>query len=77
MFRSVTEFKTKADPAPTSAELRLIEACRAGKACRLGDGKLPPKGQDDPEPAIRADLICLLAMDGSPDRDLHPAGPIW
>lgn len=72
MFRSVAEFKKTADPTP--AEVRLIAACRAGEDCKLGDGNLPDEGADGPERRIRASLIRLLAMGGTPDCMLHRSG---
>ncbi len=57
------------------AEQRLLDACKAGKACELGG--LPP---ERPDPAddrdIRAAFLRLLLLGGAQTDDLHPWG-VW
>lgn len=70
-FTSIAEFE--ATESPTPAETELIEACRAGAPCILGDGSLPPEGEPCPERHIRAPLLRLLIL-GTPESGLHPKG---
>ena len=76
-YRSIAEFEAKA--TPTAAETALIAACRAGMPCELGDGTLPdaphPSGADS-SLTIRAALLRLLIVGGTPDCGLHPSG-VW
>lgn len=74
LYRSVAEFldQTGAD-APRQVERDLIEACQEGEALRLGG--LPPEGEDKSR-EIRADLLRLLIIGGTPDCGLHPLG-VW
>lgn len=60
------------DPRTTEAERDLIEACRKGMACRLGD--LPPETGD--APTVRAELIRLLAMGDAEKSGLHQTGVV-
>ena len=57
------------DPQTTKAERRLIEACRKGKACKLGP--LPPETGE--VPTVRAEVIRCLALEAT---SLHEAG-VW
>lgn len=63
-IRTVDEFL---DPKhgfnPTPAERALIEACRAGEKCRLGDGTRPK--EDSEARRVRAELIRLLILGGT------------
>ncbi len=46
-FSTVAEFLAlSGDEAPTTAERALIEACREGEPCTLGDGTLPDGPSD-------------------------------
>lgn len=75
-FRSLAEFE---DPknAPTTAEKALIAAARAGKPCRLWTGEKPhrPAAPSDAT-RIRASLLRLLILGGSPACGLHESG-VW
>lgn len=75
MFQSVQEVLD--DTEATPAERALIAACQAGKLCRLNDRTLPPEGSTDPAHTIRADVIRLLALGGTPACGLHAAGSGW
>ncbi|MGD9295155.1 MAG: hypothetical protein PVI41_09775, partial [Roseobacter sp.] len=44
---------------PTSAEQKLLAACRTGVPCVLGGG-LPPEGRPDPKVHIRTDVLRYL-----------------
>jgi len=74
MFQSVQEVRD--DPQATSAERALIDACQAGKPCRLNDRTLPPEGSTDPAHTLRAEVIRLLALGGTPACGLHVSG-VW
>lgn len=70
---TITDYLAASGPdAPTPAELQLIEACRAGVACSLGDGNLPL--QDAPDRHVRADLLRLLITGGTPTCGLSDQG---
>lgn len=69
-FASIKEFEEKANP--TAPERKLIAHCRAGTPCVLGKD-LPPEILD-PSRQIRADLIRLIAIGGTPACGLHPVG---
>lgn len=49
----------------TDAELQLLEACRRGESCTLGDGSRPE--MPDIERNIRAELLCYLIKGGCAD----------
>lgn len=76
MFNTVAEFlDPKNGYAPSRAERRLIKAVQAGKACVLCD----PKNRQRPAAAtdatrIRASLLRLLILGGTPDCGLHERG---
>ncbi|MCL4187285.1 MAG: hypothetical protein KJZ85_06720 [Rhodobacteraceae bacterium] len=57
---------------PTPAEQELIDAWRAGQPCTLGDGTLPEA--ESPGRRVRADLLRLLILGGTPGCGLHVAG---
>jgi hypothetical protein len=73
-FTSIAEFE--ATESPTPAETELIEACRAGNPCILGDGILPPTAKPSPDRDVRAKLLRLLILGGTPDCGLHQSG-VW
>ncbi|WP_225028421.1 hypothetical protein [Xinfangfangia pollutisoli] len=76
MFKTVAEFlDPKNGYAPSRAERRLIEAVQAGKACVLCDPKNPqrPAAATDTT-RIRASLLRLLIIGGTPDCGLHEWG---
>ncbi len=59
---------------PTGAEQKLIDACKAGQQCVLGDGTRP----DGPDPArtIRADILRYLILGGCEDCVVDGQG-VW
>ncbi|SEN71425.1 hypothetical protein SAMN04488103_10724 [Gemmobacter aquatilis] len=74
-LRTVQEFLAlEGDEAPTPAELKLVEACRAGEQCVLGDGTRPEV--DSPERRVRAELLRLLILGGTEGCGLHESG-VW
>lgn len=80
-FATVEEFLAlKGRDKATTAEKALIDACRKGKPCVLGDGKLPPElaeGEEPPEDRrVRADLLRLLIPGGTPACGLDGRGVI-
>jgi hypothetical protein len=70
MLHSVKDYM--ADPDISPAERSLIAACQAGRDCTLGE--LPPEGEPDDAVRIRADLIRMLALGGTPECELHCGG---
>ncbi|WP_299369308.1 hypothetical protein [uncultured Tateyamaria sp.] len=50
---------------PTGAERKLIEACKAGEWCVLGDGTCPETL--DPQVSIRAEILRFLLLGGCAD----------
>ncbi|WP_439111486.1 hypothetical protein [Lentibacter sp.] len=56
----------------TAAERALVDACRAGRGCTLGDGTRPTAPSDDR--TIGADLLRYLIMGGCEGCDLHEWG---
>lgn len=76
MFRNVAEFLAlTGKDKPTTAEKRLIAATRAGEVCILCDPANPsrPEKASD-ETRIRAPLLRLLILGGTPDCGLHEKG---
>ncbi len=71
-FTSVADFL--ATESLTSAEHALIAECRAGRRCTLDSGSLPTEGTVTPERHIRATLLRVLIMGGTPECGLHAAG---
>ncbi len=70
--RTIADFETLTGAdALTLAERALIDACRAGMGCRLGD-TAPTQGT--PDNTIRAELLKLLITGGTPDCRLHETG---
>ncbi|MCW1934413.1 hypothetical protein [Pararhodobacter zhoushanensis] len=61
MIRSWSDIEAL-DPPLTAPERRLIEACKAGEMCMLGDGTRPER--PDPARTIRADLLRYLILGG-------------
>lgn len=76
MFKTVAEFlDPKNGYAPSRAERRLIEAMQEGAPCFLFDPETPqrPAAATDAT-RIRASLLRLLIMGGTPDSGLHERG---
>ena len=77
-FTSIADFI--ATENPSEAELALIDACRAGthRTLPLGttEASLPPEGPATPDREVRAKLLRLLIMGGTPACGLHTSG-IW
>lgn len=48
----------------TPAEIGLIDACKQGAPCVLGDGRRPEAECTDPKRTIRADLLRYLILGG-------------
>lgn len=48
----------------TPAEKQLIDACKKGESCKLGDGELPPEGAPTSGREIRAGLLRYLILGG-------------
>ena len=59
---------------PTTPELQLIEACKAGVSCTLGDGRCPDG--PSPERTIRADILRYLILGGCTDCLVDGSG-VW
>lgn len=60
------------DPPLTAPERQLIEACKAGVECVLGDGTRPEGA--DPARTIRADLLRYLILGGCDECRVHEWG---
>ncbi|MEP2717767.1 hypothetical protein [Pseudophaeobacter sp.] len=58
--------------ALTSAEKQLIECCKTGRACTLGDGTRPTTPSD--ARTIHADLLRYLITGGCEDYKVHDQG---
>ena len=54
-------------PGLSPAEQQLIDACKRGEPCKLGDGELPPEGEPAPEREIRAKILRYLILGGCED----------
>lgn len=72
-YRTLKEWKAlKGDEALTDPELHLIDCCRRGEPCILGDGKRPEG--PDPDRTIRAELLRYLILGGSDDCRVDEIG---
>ncbi|WP_127105493.1 hypothetical protein [Pararhodobacter zhoushanensis] len=71
MIRSWSDIEAL-DPPLTAPERQLIEACKAGVECVLGDGTRPEGA--DPARTIRADLLRYLILGGCADCLVHEWG---
>ncbi|MCV2865602.1 hypothetical protein [Defluviimonas sp. WL0075] len=72
-YSTLKEWKAlKGDEALTDPERDLIECCRRGVPCTLGDGKRPEG--PDPDRTIRADLLRFLILGGSDDCRVDESG---
>ncbi len=76
MFRSVKDYETKAEPPLTDAEKDLIAACRAGLPCTVNNGEVPPEDNKNQAITVRAELLRLLIMGGTPACGLQEQG-VW
>jgi hypothetical protein len=76
MFRNVAEFEAlTGKDKPTTAERKLIEATRAGEPCVLCDPANPSRPEKASDKTrIRAPLLRLLILGGTPDCKLHETG---
>ncbi|MBN8290685.1 hypothetical protein JI664_01790 [Rhodobacter sp. NTK016B] len=57
---------------PTEPERALIDACKAGSGCWLGDGTLPDR--PDPDRTIRAEVLRYLILGGCDACRVHEQG---
>jgi len=72
-FRTVDEFLSpRGNFRPTAAERQLIAACRDGRGCVLGLGERPMAPYAGNR--IRAELLRLLIIGGSPDCGIAGTG---
>lgn len=73
-FKTIAAFKSlTGKDAPTQAELSLIAACQAGEPYLCAADQSRPTVPSD-ERKIRAALLRLLILGGSPDCGLHQKG---
>ena len=71
--RTLTDWQAlTGDQALSKAERQLIECCREGAPCKLGDGMLPKRKSK--ARTIRADLLRWLILGGAEDCRVHEWG---
>jgi hypothetical protein len=74
-FKSVAEFLAlEGEDVPTTAELKLIDATKAGEPCILFDGKPSRPTEASDNTVVRAQLLRLLITGGTAECGLHERG---